>query len=491
MTQYQFVALTLSVIGPLLALALALQLPPSLVMFATGLLAAVLPGLPELHVDPNLVLTLFLPPLLYASTVRVSWHLLRLTLLPGVVLGCALVGATIGLVATAARLMMPMLGWTSALLLGSVTAVFDTRLFHEAKGRPHVPRAISDTLKARELVGRVFILATFSLALDAVEPGRLSIWLVVEHFLLDIPLGALLGSAIGYATVRVRERIDPAPVEIAVSIAMPYAAALAATGLGLSIVATITAAALVVNAVRIDRETGAPISSSETRVSAVAFWEQASLMISAAVFFLAGLAMPEALQALTSWPGWHAALTAGGLLAIVLTVQFTFSFAAAGLDPVAGALEAREPRGRARGAAAAIMAWASTRSVIGLLLALSIPVAADIERGLILVLAALVILGSILLQGLTLRKVLEVAGFHEGQEDAREEETARRVMQAAAQAPGREHASGHNAARQALLSLREADRVGDEVLSSVLKEVDLSERVAEGDALPGAGPPNP
>jgi CPA1 family monovalent cation:H+ antiporter len=151
LTEYHFVALILAGIGPLLAVARRLRAPGSLVLFAAGLLAAFVPGLPAVHVDPKLVLTLFLPPLLYASAVRVSWHLLRVTLLPGVVLGVALVPATIGAVAVTMAAIAPALApefsWSGVLLLGIVASVFDTRLFHEAEGRPHVPRAIADTLE--------------------------------------------------------------------------------------------------------------------------------------------------------------------------------------------------------------------------------------------------------------------------------------------------------------------------------------------------------
>jgi CPA1 family monovalent cation:H+ antiporter len=81
------------------------------------LASAYLPGLPRLAVDPQLVLTLFLPLLLYASTVRVSWQLLRFTLLPGVILGALLVLTTIGSVAWATHtLLLPGLSWTCGLL---------------------------------------------------------------------------------------------------------------------------------------------------------------------------------------------------------------------------------------------------------------------------------------------------------------------------------------------------------------------------------------
>jgi NhaP-type Na+/H+ or K+/H+ antiporter len=164
-SEVEFVALVLAAIGPVLALAGLLRVPASLVLFGLGLAAAFVPGLPALRADPHLLLGLFLPPIIYASTVQVSFHLLRFTLLPGVLLGGILSFLTIGAVTIAARTLLPGLPWLSALLLGVTAAVFDTRLFHEAQGRPHVPRAIADTMKAREMASRIVVLSCFALAL--------------------------------------------------------------------------------------------------------------------------------------------------------------------------------------------------------------------------------------------------------------------------------------------------------------------------------------
>jgi NhaP-type Na+/H+ or K+/H+ antiporter len=492
---YQFVALILVIIGPVLALSRAVGAPPSLVLFGVGLASTVVPGLPQAEVDPQLVLNLFLPPLVYASTVRVSWHLLRFTLLPGVVFGALIVLATVAAVAVATRALLPGLSWTGALLLGVVASVFDTRLFHEAKGRPHVPRAIADTLKARELVARLVILATFALVLEAAGSDRPSLWHVLEHYSFDIPAGIVLGILVGQAVVFMRQRIDPAPVEIAVSVTTPYAASLAATALGVSGVAAITAAALVISTVRISRRTGAPISSSEARISAVAFWEEVSLMASSALFLLAGRALPQALGALEDQPFWRLSVVSVTVLTVVLAIQFSLSAFSAWTRPVADTLARRGGASR-RAAAAAVMTWSSTRSVIGLVIALSIPPAlADgqpfRERDLVLVVAAFTILGSVILQGFTLRAVVAWASLQDEQEQAREEHEARRTMEAAVATPGDEHANGFDAARQALLRLRARNRIGDEVLISMLRETDLASRAAEGNALPGAGPPNP
>ncbi|WP_172123584.1 MULTISPECIES: cation:proton antiporter [unclassified Devosia] len=494
MNVYQFAALILAAIGPVLALSGYLKAPASVVLFALGVASAFLPGLPQVNLDADLALTLFLPLLVYASTLRVSWHLLRFTFVPGVLLGGAQILVTVVLVVGAAKLLLPGLSWPAALFLGVIASIFDTQLFHEAKGRPRVPRAIADVLKARELVSRVFILGTLALAGEALNAGEITASSTAFNYLFDIPAGIVLGCVIGYAIVWLRRRVDPAPVEIAVSIAAPYIAALLAELLGISGVAAITATALVISAERINRHTGATVSSAESRISSVAFWEQASLMVSSVLFFLAGRALPEALASLESWSISMLVLVTSVLLAITLAVQFAASLPAVLIEPIAGALQARKGRPALGLQTAGVMAWASTRSVIALIIALSIPAQTEAgapfpERNLIVVIAAFLVIGSLVLQGLTLKPVVVRADLVDEGEEEGEVDLARATIRRAAESGDPDEP--HRPARQALLALRVDNRIGDEVLTRMLRETDLDARASEENVLPGAGPPNP
>lgn len=494
MSDLEFVALVLAAIGPLLALAKLTGVPQLFVLIGAGLASALLPGLPPMRVDPQLLLALFLPPLLYSATVQVSVHLLRFALLSGVLVGAAISASTILAVAVAARWLLPGLGWASALLLGVVSAVFDTRLFQEAKGRPRVPRAVADALKAREMASRVVSISILALVVSSLETGPPEPLAAAGSVLWSAGAGAALGMAVARALMWLRGRVEPAPVEIAVSIATPYLCSLGARWLGLSVVAAVTAAALTVATVRVDRRTGAPRTSAESRITAVAFWEEVGLLVSSVMFFLAGRALPEAMAGLEDWPLWRTVGAAAALLAVVLCVQFAFAYLATALPPLGAAVRQREEAedgARTRTATASVMAWACTRSVIGLVLALSLPPSLE-HRGLVLVVAALLILGSVLLQGLTLRPAVASAALSDEEEDEREVELATRTAQEAAERAG-DGEDGLCAARRALLGLRETDRIGDETLRKMLREADLKARAEEGPAaaLPGAAPPNP
>jgi NhaP-type Na+/H+ or K+/H+ antiporter len=180
----------------------------------------------------------------------------------------------------------------------------------------------------------------------------------------------------------------------------------------------------------------------------------------------------------------------------VLSIQVCFSFAAAKLPPIAGALQRWQGEGRSQLAAAGVMAWSSTRSVITFLIALSVPAATPMgepfhDRDLVLIVAAFVVIGSVVVQGLSLRSIVEHAALSDPREADQEVEEARSAMREASEMPDAEHASSHDAARQVLVSLRERNVIGDEVLVRMLRETDLHARAAQENALPGAGPPQP
>ncbi|WP_338664694.1 cation:proton antiporter [Pararoseomonas sp. SCSIO 73927] len=499
MGSVEFVALLLAGIGPLLALSHLLGVPATVVLFGTGLAIGLLPGDVPVKVDPDLAIWLFLPPVIYASAVRITPHLLRHALLPGVAVGGALSLATVlGVAAAVHFFLLPGLPVTAALVLGVVAALFDTRLFQEVKGVPRVPRALADALKAREMASRVVALTALAIIASSVReggpPGMGEGALHVAWALLG---GAAAGLGIGRAVLWLRDRTGPAPAEIAVSLATPYLGALAARSLGLSLAVTVIAAALAVSAARVDTRTGEARSSAEARISGMAFWEEASLLVSSILFLLAGLAVPDALGDLGGWSPATAVAAAGGILLLVLLLSWLGSALSTRLPPVREALAGEDAAGRA--AAAGVMAWASTRSVLGLVVVLSVPAAWPdgtpvAERGLLLVVAALVVLGSVGVQGFTLRRAIRAAAL-QGSGDAKGEEARARgaATEARERTTGEDaaHPEGIAAERRVLVEMREKDEIGDEALHNLLREGDLRRRAAEGDAEPGAPPPKP
>jgi CPA1 family monovalent cation:H+ antiporter len=219
-------------------------------------------------------------------------------------------------------------------------------------------------------------------------------------------------------------------------------------------------------------------------------------MISSGLFLLAGRAVPGALAGLGQWPVWQVVATALCVLGIALAVQFSFALAATRMAPIRAALAEHGDPSTSPWAAATVMTWSSTRSVIALLIALSIPTtlpggATFDERSLILALTSLIVIGSLLIQGVSLPHVVRRAGLADASDDEEEETNALAAVREAASSPAEEPETKADAARQRLVHMREQDEIGDEVMTAMMREVDLTARAAEKNPLPGSGPPQP
>lgn len=432
MTEVQMVSLMIVASGLLLFVARQTNLPQSLLLIVCGILVGFIPGLPELKLNSAIVLDLLLPPLLYAGTVTASVGLLRRNIWAGALLGVLLIFATTGAVASAARAVVPELPWVAAVLLGLIASVGGANEFREANEGLHVPRRIADKLKAEELISSVIIVSGFLIALKAGETGRFSPAGAALKFAADIFGGGSLGACVGYLAARLRYRIHAAPVEIAVSLSTPYAAVLVASGVGVSPIPVILLAGFVVAANYINPQTGRTQSSPDTRLAADAFWSVSKFIVGGVLLFLIGLALPTALAGLTVASLPTLVAYAFGILLIALLVRFAFALLASLLA-----------RGRSEGeetsamradvtplAEATLLMWASTRSVIGVVVALAIPLTTNAGepfpgRNLLIALTCLVTLASISIQGLTLRRLIIFLGLSDREGARREEQAAR------------------------------------------------------------------
>jgi NhaP-type Na+/H+ or K+/H+ antiporter len=469
--EVQFVSGVIIALGLLLALARLTGLPPSAVVFAGGLASALLPvPLPPLRTNPEVVLGLLLPPLLYAGVVALSVDLLRHALVRGVLAGAALViGITLA-VALAAHALLPSLDPAACLLLGVCAAIGDTRLPQETGQHRHLPRALTDAFAGQAVSARLIVVTLYILARSAVgdaPPGAATAFLRLGTDLLG---GGLVGLAVGLAVVALRRRIDPAVVEVAISISTPFLAAALAEAAGVSVAVVIVVAALTVSTRAVDRQTGQAISSPESRLLARHVWSEAEVMLSAALHFLVGRAMPEALAALSHYGWLHLGFAAAALLALVLALQFGMALLVVVMPWTPRMLdEDGRPAGALR--VAAVAAWSAHRSAIALALILAVPATTSDgrlfpDRDLVLALTGLLVVGSGLLQGTTLPALLGWARLGGAAEEVREKDLAQSEA-AAAQDRARAVTDPETAAaegRQALIRLRSRDAIGDAAL---------------------------
>ncbi|HLZ70696.1 MAG TPA: Na+/H+ antiporter [Dehalococcoidia bacterium] len=513
-----FVLVALAVVAALMPLAnrLAVPYPILLVLggLALGLIFALVPALPTIRLEPDLVFLLFLPPLLYWEALTTSWRDFRADLRPITSLAVGLVVFTTCGVAAVAHVVIG-LSWVVAFVLGAVVSSTDAVAAIAVTARLGVPRRIVTVLAGEGLVNDATALVIYGAAVTAVVSGRFSLAEAGLRFVFVSIGGVATGLIAGWALIQLRRRIADARVEETVALLTPFVAYLPAEALGVSGVLAAVAAGLYVG-----RQSPAVISSI-IRLRADAVWELGTFLLNGLVFILIGVEFQGI------WRGVSERSTAVllGDVAIVslavIVIRLAWVFPANGLVRI---VNRRWGRGDPALPAAAlgVIGWAGMRGVISLATALALPEQTDHgafpNRQLVIVLTVGVIAVTLIGQGLTLAPLIRWFGLAADDTAAREEQLARL---AAAQAaidrldaqPARDGVSAHalrdlrrhytaqierldraagNAAEQAmsvpnlrlelldvqrrtLIDLRNRNQISDSALRRIQRELDLEQ----------------
>jgi NhaP-type Na+/H+ or K+/H+ antiporter len=479
----RFASLLIVSVGLLLALGRWLQVPHSVMLTLGGLLSTLVPGIiPPVQVPPQAILGLMLPPLLYAGASALSVELLRFALLRGVLAGMAQTVLLALLAAAVAGLVLPGLDTVGCLLVGIAASVGDTRLLQETGQDRHLPRALMDGFAGQRIGAPVVTVTLFTMLAAAVGQSPPGAGEAAWRFAVNLVGGGALGVGLGLAMAEFRRRTGPATVDVALSLATPYAAALLAGAVGLSVPAVVIAAALALAWASVDRDTGEAISSAEARLLERNVWTQLGTLLSAVLFFLVGRALPDALDGLDQAP-WRVAAIALALVLLAPLLQATLTWAALhlpGTPPIPGQDGLPAPRWRA----ALTAGLSGGRSVIALAIVLGVPATVPASgepyagRDLVLAVAALLVLLSVLLQWALLPRLVAWAGLGGGAEEERERDLAHRAATHAQDEAGAPE-DGAARGRKALADLRARDAIGDEARAAAEEAVEVRARAEE------------
>jgi CPA1 family monovalent cation:H+ antiporter len=416
-------------VAGLVLLAGFLKVPYPVMLVLGGLGLGLVPGIPRVELAPELVLLLFLPPLLYSAAFFSSLRDLRDNLRPISLLAVGLVLATTASVAAVAHWVVGM-PWAVAFVLGAIVSPTDPVAATSIARRLGIPRRIVSIVEGESLVNDGTALIAYRFALGAVVTGGFSLWQAGVEFVVGAIGGVAIGLAVGWAVAQVRRRLEDPPVEITISLFTSYAAYLPAEQLGLSgVLAAVTVG------IYLGWRAPALISPS-TRIQAYSVWEILIFLLNSVLFVLIGLQLPAVLDALS---GGESALTlaAYGLLlsAVVIGVRLAWVFVATyGARWLSPRLRARDPAPPWR--ETLLVAWNGMRGAVSLAAALAIPLSlpggeAFPGRDLVLFLTFSVILVTLLLQGLSLPGLVRLLGI-EGDTSEHEEEVTARLRTAEA-----------------------------------------------------------
>jgi CPA1 family monovalent cation:H+ antiporter len=419
MSDIEIVMALLVVVAAIATLARRLDVPAPILMVLGGIGIGFVPGLPAVHLQPDVVFLIFLPPLLYVAAVFAPVRDYKANARAIGLLAVGLVLATAGAVAAAARVLIPSLGWPEAFALGAIVAPPDAVAATSILQRVGVPRRIVTILEGESLLNDATALVTYRLAVAAALTGTFVPAGALASFLVIAAGGIAIGLVVGWVAAQLRIRLHDTSVGITVSLLTPFAAYLAAERLGVSGVL-----ATVVTGLYVGRRLGQ--LTSEQRVTASAVWQMITFLLTGLLFTLVGLQLPAILRSLSSVPA--AELLAVGLVISLVVVVTRFVW----LLPMAyfptwlgGPIEKPSPR------AVAVVGWAGLRGAVSLAAALALPIGFP-QRDLLIFITFAVIVVTLVGQGLTLPVLARWLGVVATQDGSHEEAHARAATAEAA-----------------------------------------------------------
>jgi monovalent cation/hydrogen antiporter len=412
------------------ALASRTGIPYPIVLVLGGLALGLIPGLPHIELEPDLVLLVFLPPLLYAAAFFAEPRTLRGYARAVTMTAVGLVLATMVLVAVVGHEVLD-LPWPMAFALGAIVSPTDPAAATAIMRRLRAPRLIVNLVEGESLVNDAAALVSYRVAVAAAIGGSFSLLDASGEFVLAGAGGVALGLAVGYVIGEIRRRLDDPPTEITISLITGYIAFVPAEQLHLSGVLAVVTAGLYLG-------WRAPeLSSPSTRLQAFAVWDVASFLLNATLFVLIGLQLPVVTEAITGRSLPQLVLESVLVTAVVIGARFAWVFTM----PYILRLIDRRPRQRelrVGTAARVVIAWSGLRGAVSLATALALPLETDAGdqlpgRDVIVFITFVVVLVTVVGQGLTLPTLIRRLGVvADGGEEEHEELTARLTASKAA-----------------------------------------------------------
>jgi monovalent cation/hydrogen antiporter len=414
----ELILICLVAVALLAIVARKIRIPYPILLTIGGVALALVPGLPAIHLDPELVFSLFLPPLLYPAAVFTSWRDFRANLRS--ILPLAIVLVLLTMTATA-YLFHYLVGLPLAVgfVFGALISPPDAVAALAVTQHLRVPRKIIVILEGESLVNDATSFISFRFAVAAVLTGSFSLGQASLRFLLVAAGGICVGLAVGWLATQVQKRLDDPPVQTMFSLLTPYVAYFSGERLHVSGILAVVIAGIYYGW-RAPR-----ILSGRMRLQALPVWEMVTFILNGVLFILIGLQLPQVIHALPSISAMHVAKLVILILSALALVRFVWMFGATYLPR----LLSRKFRHKnpVRWQHTALIAWTGMRGADSLAGALAIPfVLANGEpfpgRDLILLLTFCVIFGTLVLQGLTLRPLvrwLKIVDDHVTQKEER------------------------------------------------------------------------
>jgi monovalent cation/hydrogen antiporter len=501
-------------------LATRLRVPYAIVLVLAGAGLSLLPGLPSAELNPDLILFLFLPPLVYSSAWQISSREFQANLRPILFLAIGLVLFTTAGVAVVAHVLLG-LPWPIAFVLGALLSPTDAVAASAIAKRMGLSPRLVTVLEGESMVNDATGLVVYTFAVAAAVSGSFQPGAAALQFVVVSLGGLLVGLVIGWPLAWLHSHLDDAPIEITITLLTPFAAYLLAEAVRVSGVLAVLSAGLYLS------RRSPRFFSSTTRLQGNAVWNVLVFVLNGLLFLLIGLQLRHLLDTLGGRPLANVIGEAALVSLTVIVLRFIWVVPTAYLPRwLLPRLRARDPYPGWRNVL--VVAWTGLRGGISLAAALALPLSIRAgdpfpERDRLIALTFGVILATLVGQGLSLIPLIRWLGIASDGTPEQERQQARRVMAQAAldrlqELAGQEwvperllmdlrgryeektrHAAEHldgslppheeemasqwrlhreiiQAERAALIRLRDHGKIDDEVLRELERELDLEEQ---------------
>jgi len=382
-----------------------LGLPPSVALLAGGGTLAFVPGLPTISVNPELVLVIFLPPLLLDGAWSISVDRLKRHVFGIASLAIGAVLFTTVIVAVVVHFLMPSLPWAACAALGAIVSPPDAVSARAVLERIRIPRRLQILLEGESLLNDASGLLLFRFAVAAAAGGVFSTVDALGEFFFLAVGGAAVGAFVGLLWVKTVRHLGDEYLMIAATAVLSWAAYILAEQAQTSgVIATVTAGLIA----SWHQHT---VLSAATRMRGTSFWNVLVFLMEAMVFILIGLSLRDVVERGGGFGSIASsmALPALAVLVTLVAARFVWIFASDLVIRLFHGLKLAHSKPLGPGAVTAL-GWAGMRGVVTLALALSLP--EDFPgRDFILVMAFAVIMGTVLIQGTTLGRIIAWAGL--------------------------------------------------------------------------------
>ncbi len=424
--------LLLVLVAAFAVMAERMRLPYPIVLVVAGLGISFVPHMPRVPLSPQLVFVIFLPPLLYYSAWNTSWREFKNNLISITLLAIGLVAFTVIGVALVSDHFITALDFKSGFVLGAVVATTDAIAAASIAARIGLPARVVEILEGESLLNDATGLLALEFGVQMLQTGETpTVGAGVLRLLWLMAGGIGVGLVVGWVVAIFERWIDDGPVEMVISVVVPYVAYLAGEELRVSGVMAVVACGLYLGR----RSVG--LFSPEVRILMTNGWESLNFLLNGLVFLLIGLQLPYVLAGIGDYSR-RTLVEYGAVFSLVLiALRLVWMFPAARLSNwlrriVPGVKE--EPMPGAKGVF--VIGWTGMRGVLALAAAFSLPeVLSDgrpfAQRNLIIFLTFAVILVTLVVQGLSLPWLIRRLGLSRSESREEEMEARRTVLETA------------------------------------------------------------